>query len=354
MIKELVGINYATIIMLICLFVFLLTNDYFDARTHKLFFLSDILLLCLVTVDSVEYWTASLDHFVSARVWMSAIGYSLRPLIIYVVILLLGNARGRKYYWLVIPLIINTAIAFSAFFTDIAYSYSLDNLFVRGPIGYFAFITSGFYEIALLACTVKMYRSVRTSECVIAAVVTITFVVSSTIESVWKIEGLINASGAVALTFYYLYLNTQQFKRDSLTNVLNRRCFYMDAEKRLSELSAVLSVDLNDLKKWNDKFGHDKGDEAICTLVSCAEAALTPNSFLYRVGGDEFMILCFHQEASVTQKMKEQISDNMKKTPYNCAIGLALFEEGDSFESLCQKADEAMYQEKIRIKGSAR
>lgn len=354
MLKELISVDYATVLMNICLLVFLFTNDYFELRIRRLFCMSSILLLCLALADSLEFWTASLDHFIPLRTLMSAIGYSVRPLILYLVILLLGNARGKKYHWITIPLVINTIIAFSAFFTDYAYSYTTDNEFVRGPIGYFAFVTSAFYEIVLLVCTVKKYRSVRISECVISVVVTFMFIISTLLETGWKMEGVINTSGSIALTFYYLYLNTQQFKRDSLTNALNRRCFYMDAQKRMGELSALMSIDLNDLKKWNDEYGHDKGDEAIRSLVDCVEEALTSNSFLYRVGGDEFMVLCFNQNADVTEKLKKTIKENMAKTPYKCAIGLAHFEQGDTFEDLCVKADQSMYEDKIAMKGSAR
>ena len=46
-----------------------------------------------------------------------------------------------------------------------------------------------------------------------------------------------------------------------MTKALNRRCFFLDAEKHAASLSAVLSIDVNDLKQWNDGHGHAKGDE---------------------------------------------------------------------------------------------
>lgn len=350
MFKELVEIDYATIVTLICLLVFIFTNDYFAKRIRSLFLVASLMLLCLVVVDSVEYWTASLNYLTPVRILMSAIGYSLRPIIIYVVILLLGNDWKNKRFWLVFPLVLNTIIAFSAFFTDIAYSYTADNQFVRGPIGYFAFVTSGFYETLLIIFTVKLYKSVRISECIISAVVVCIFLISTVMESVWKYEGVINVSGAVSLTFYYLYLNTQQFKRDPLTNALNRRCFYRDVENHINELSAVLSIDLNDLKKWNDQHGHNKGDEAICTLVSRVEDVLAPNCFLYRVGGDEFMVLCFHQTLDVVNTLKKQIKENMEKTSFSCAVGVAYRQERDDFARLCSRADQMMYEDKKKMK----
>ena len=350
MIKELIQVNYASLIIMISLFVFILTNDYFVQRIRVLFLISCGLFLLLMAADSVEYWCASLKTFTPLRTLMSAIGYSLRPLIIYVVILLLRREKSKKNIWLIIPLVINTMIAFSAFFTDIAYSYTMENEFVRGPIGYFAFVTSGFYQIVLLIYTINLYKSTKKSETVISVVIMLTFIASTVMESVWHFEGVINTSGMVALTFYYLYLNTQQFKRDVMTNALNRRCFFMDAEKRMSNLSAVLSIDLNDLKMWNDEYGHAKGDDAICTMVQCVDSVLPVNCFLYRVGGDEFMILCFNQESSTVEKLKNKIQENISKTPYSCAIGVAYNDGKTDFNKICSRADKSMYEDKKRMK----
>lgn len=351
MLKELVEMNYAAVASLLCLLVFIMTNNYFQKRIRTLFLVACAFLLCLVFVDSIEYWTASFHTLSPLRIWMSAIGYSIRPAILFMVILLvLGNKWREKLLWLSLPLLLNTMIAFSAPFTDVAYSYTPDNQFVRGPIGYFAFVTSAFYEIVLLVATVKMYRSVKLTETVISVVVIFLFIISTIMEAVWKFEGVINTSGAVAMTFYYIYLNTQQLKRDSLTNALNRRCFYLDAEKNMANLSALMSIDLNDLKKWNDQHGHAKGDEAICTMVQCIEKALLPNCFLYRVGGDEFIILCFNQERAMVEQSFQKIKEKMAGTPFSCAIGVAYRDENSDLNKMCLQADQAMYEDKMRMK----
>ena len=353
MFKELVEINYATVASMFCLLIFIITNNYFNKRVRVLYLMACIMVLCLAMADSIEYWTATFDTLSPLRIWMSAIGYSIRPAIVYVVILLLmGKQSDKMILWFSFPLIINTMIAFSALFTDIAYSYTVDNQFVRGPIGYFAFVTSGFYEIMLIVCTVKMNKFVRISETVISVAVVIIFVLSTVMESVWKYKGVINTSGAIAMTFYYLYLNTQQFKRDPMTNVLNRRCFYLDLEKHAANISAVLSIDLNDLKKWNDKYGHVKGDEAISTIVDCIEEVIPKNCFLYRVGGDEFVILCFNQKKANIEQFVKQMKEKILKTPFSCAIGV-VYQDGDmDCNEMYLQADKAMYEDKARMKES--
>lgn len=350
MLHQLIQLNFGTVILMICLLIFIMTNNYFDKRIKILFGASCMLVLCLVVADSVEYWTSTLPELTVLRIWMSAIGYSLRPAIIFVVILIMLRRHKQKLIWLTIPLIINTFLAFSALYTDIAYSYSPDNEFIRGPLGYFAFVTSGFYALVLLLCTLKQYKSIHFSETFITIAVVCTFVISTVMESVWKYDGVINTTGATALVFYYLYLNTQQFKRDSMTKTLNRRCFYLDAQKNISNLSAVMSIDLNNLKQWNDENGHAKGDDAICTLANCVQTVLPRNCFLYRTGGDEFMILCFHKKESQVKQLLVNIKAEVSKTPYSCAIGIAYNENQIDFDKLCSEADKAMYEDKFNIK----
>ena len=128
----------------------------------------------------------------------------------------------------------------------------------------------------------------------------------------------------------------------------------MDAEKNKSNLSAILSIDLNDLKKWNDEYGHAKGDEAICTMVCCVETVLPPNCYLYRVGGDEFMILCFNQQKETIKQLKNKIKENLSQTPFSCAIGIAYNDNMIDFNKMCSQADESMYEDKKLIKQTTR
>lgn len=349
MVKELIMMDHAAVMLTICLLIFIVTNNYFHKRVRSLFLVSCILVLVLVAVDSVEYWTASLDHLSALRVWMSAIGYSLRPAIVYVVVRLM-SPQQKKADWLALPLVINAVIAFSALFTDVAYSYSPDNQFIRGPLGYFAFVTSGFYLVVLLIYTYKLYRLSNISEMYISIVVISMLAIAMTLESVAKCEGMINTMGAVTLVFYYLYLNTQQFKRDALTGALSRRSFYLDAEKNDVSLSAVISIDLNNLKHWNDEYGHAKGDDAIRTLADSLQRALQRNCYLYRTGGDEFMVLCFAKEEKEIEKMLSDMRAEMSKTTYACAIGAAYRTEGEKFQKLCSRADRQMYENKFRMK----
>lgn len=350
MIHYFVQLNYATIMLMICLLIFVNTNHICGKKVARMFSVAILMVFVLVTVDSIEFWCASLDHPTYLRILMSAIGYSLRPAIIFLVITFVWHGTKKWLRMWGIPLIVNMVIAFSAFFTDVAYAYDAENNFVRGPLGYSAFVASGIYLLLMMVVTVRLYRNGDHSESLITVVATVMTTISVALESMRGYDGLINLSGAVLLVFYYIYLLVQQFKRDALTGALNARSFYSDAEVRAKDLTAVISFDLNNLKKINDTQGHAQGDIAIRTVVNAIEAVLEDGCYLYRTGGDEFAVLCFGVSEQNVTAFVTHARENIAKTPYQCAIGVAFYHPGDSIGQICNMADHAMYENKRMLK----
>jgi len=82
---------------------------------------------------------------------------------------------------------------------------------------------------------------------------------------------------------------------DELTQLLNRRAY----ENKLSELSenplpddlVYMAIDLNELKKVNDRLGHAAGDELITGAATCITKAFSKFGSAYRTGGDEFQVI---------------------------------------------------------------
>lgn len=344
--------NFILIVNIVFLIVFLRTNTVFDKVVTRRFATSIALLLAVTVAENVEYAMSLRAEPSMVRVWMSIIGYTLRPLIIYVLILILKYPSVKQRLALAIPAMINGVIALTALFSDISFSYDVANEFVRGPLGFTPHICSGFYLCLILVFSAQFFKERNYMEAGIILAIVLTCGVATGLESVWKHQGLLRAASALSITFFYLYFCAQSFKRDALTKVLNRHCFYRDAEKYKDKIAAVLSIDLNNLKRINDSEGHAAGDAAIFMTAECARKCLIKGCFLYRTGGDEFMVLCPKHVASLSQlqTMIDAISEEMKKTPYRCSIGMAEYREGESFNALCARADEAMYQRKTEMK----
>lgn len=344
--------NFVITINILFLIVFLGTNTVFDKRITKRFLVSILILIATTVVENVDYALSFRETPTMLRTISHMLGYILRPYTIYVLILIL-RYETRKERWLVaLPAIINTVVELSALFCGLAFEFNEANQFVRGPLGYTPHICSGFYLVLILLLSAQFFKERNYMEAGIILTIVVTCVVATVLESIWDHEGLLRVASSLSITFFYLYFCAQSFKRDALTKVLNRHCFYRDAEKYKDKMIAVLSVDLNDLKKINDSEGHAAGDVAILTTAECIRKHLIKGCFLYRTGGDEFMVLCPKHAATPEQlqTMMRAVYEEMKTTPYRCAIGMAEYVAGETFDNLCARADEAMYLAKAEAK----
>ena len=155
--------------------------------------------------------------------------------------------------------------------------------------------------------------------------------------------------------------------RDALTNVHNKRAYDLkadqlnDAIKNGSTSFGVVMIDLNDLKKANDTFGHEKGDISIKTLCKILCVVFDPTP-VYRVGGDEFTVILegqAHEQAnSLLRSLKEKLTaicENDELEPWEritAAVGYADFDPDSDpdVDSVFQRADQLMYENKQTIK----
>ena len=350
MFQQFIYANYVTCLTILFMIVFLCTNTTFERKVTKLFMWPILFTIILIIVDSIESWTASLSYPTDLRVWMSAIGYTLRPLCILCVLEINVRDRKRKQWLLELPALINAIVAFSALFSNVAFSYSADNEFVRGPLGFTAYLVCGLYLLELVIVSAMYLKKKNYYESLIVFAIVAAAVLALILEVAFDFEGKVNATIVVSVTFYYMFFHTQTVKRDHLTRALNRRYFYMDLEKKREFITAIISVDLNNLKQINDTKGHSAGDEAICTVAKCVDECLPRDCQLYRVGGDEFVILCAKRERKELEKVILNIKKRMAETKYSCAIGMAMVNGRRDMDAVCADADKAMYQDKLLMK----
>ena len=106
--------------------IFVNVNPAFQRKVIRLFSIAISSVLCLVIVDSIEYWCATLPYPTTLRVAVSIIGYALRPInICFVIILSCGNRVSQKFKkFIALPGILNTLIASTALFSGVCFSYS--------------------------------------------------------------------------------------------------------------------------------------------------------------------------------------------------------------------------------------
>lgn len=350
MVFEIIQQNFVGVAITSFLILFILTNNNFEKRINRLFLISALCVMLLIVTETWEAQLTKLPYFSWLRIPLSAIGYSVRPLIPYLLTLMFHKQFMKKMFLLSMPLIINCIIAFSALFCDISFSYTADNQFIRGPLGYAPFITAAIYIVLLLTLTIKENRKGSLIETMIVSAIVLLAFLSTVMESVFGFRAIQNVSIATSITYYYLFLHSNSNNRDPLTGSLTRRKFYLDADKYRSSLTAVISIDLNNLKTLNDKYGHIEGDKALTTITQIIKGYMNNRASLYRIGGDEFIILCYKFSEEKVQNLINKIRADLEKTEYSCAIGYAMYENNEDLDKVCQCADNAMYENKRKMK----
>lgn len=350
MIFELVQDNFVAVSMTLFLILFIRTNNNFEKRTNQLFLAAASCVLILIIEEAWEAQLALGTVYSPLRVVLSSVGYGLRPMIPYFLVMIAKQYEKRKLLLFSIPIIFNTLVAFSALFCKVSFWYTPENEFARGPLGFTPFVVAGIYVVIMLVQTIVDCRRGGLMEAMIVSAIVLLAFLSTVLESMFHLRFIQNPSIATSITFYYLFLHSNRNNRDPLTTALTRRRFYFDAQKYRSVLTAVISLDLNNLKILNDRHGHKEGDKSLIAVTNIIKRYAGPRVSLYRTGGDEFMILCYKMNEEKVRELISAIEADLEKTPYRCAIGYAICSSHTDFESACQLADNSMYENKRIMK----
>lgn len=142
---------------------------------------------------------------------------------------------------------------------------------------------------------------------------------------------------------------------DVLTGLLNRRAF--DQNRRLAAGDALLVIDIDRFKAINDTYGHQRGDAALRHAARVIERAMAsrPGSQIYRLGGEEFAVLCEVRDeadmAALCEKMRAAMErssdsdDGFDMPELTISIG-AVMGTGQLMHVAFAEADSALYRAK--------
>ncbi len=150
----------------------------------------------------------------------------------------------------------------------------------------------------------------------------------------------------------------QQASTDPLTGALNRR--QMDIA--LGELvkrargrpvpASILLIDIDNFKQINDQHGHGAGDEVLTGIVKLITTRKRTVDSLYRIGGEEFLLLLQETSTAAASNVAEQLRALIEDSPFGrdlpvtISIGITECATGYTPEQWLKAADEAMYRAK--------
>ena len=149
-------------------------------------------------------------------------------------------------------------------------------------------------------------------------------------------------------------------EKDLLTGCYNRNAYHEDTSrcKKLTNL-LLFAFDLNNLKYYNDKFGHDCGDQYITDASHILRKIFSHYGKLYRIGGDEFCVLIDDHNTcdishliSCLRKEEDVYNASSRNIHLQIACGYAVFDSRTDadLDALQKRADQNMYENKKQLK----
>lgn len=148
---------------------------------------------------------------------------------------------------------------------------------------------------------------------------------------------------------------------DSLVNLPNRRGFLASLENLIARIEryggsgAMLFIDLDGLKRINDRFGHGAGDAALIEVAQLIVTTVRTSDCVGRIGGDEFAVLLERADELSAWQMalrivEEVVGDRFyvdgSCLPLSVAVGVSAIRPGDNPQSVLRRADKEMYRVK--------
>lgn len=157
---------------------------------------------------------------------------------------------------------------------------------------------------------------------------------------------------------------THLANHDPLTDLLNRRAFFEEAEREMSRSRrrrhpvSLMMIDADHFKQINDRFGHHTGDEALRRIAWACREDLRTDDVIGRSGGEEFAVLMPGADLTlahrVADRLRSRIADGLLDhpegdVPITVSIGVVECHPwGEAVADAMQRADAAMYMAKTQ------
>lgn len=156
---------------------------------------------------------------------------------------------------------------------------------------------------------------------------------------------------------------TQQLEEqtylDILTGTKNRKSYNEKIKEHISLFNryehkfSLLMLDIDNFKHVNDIYGHKIGDKVLIELVNIINSRIRKNDYLFRVGGEEFVIILpeidFKSAKLAAEDIRKTIENkltSLNNETVTVSIGLTIVEENDTEDLIFTRADKLLYRSK--------
>ena len=344
--------NYVMIFELIGLLIMLRISAHISARMKRLTIAVVVLLLVESALFRIEEWVGTFDTYTAARPILTSLIYSIYPVILVLVMRITTNKdlSRKSLFFVLIPHMIGMVLYFTSQWTKIIFWYAENNGYRTGPLYRLPYIIFGLYILIFLIHNITFFKKYSRFNRLVAIYIIAGSILGVIVYLIFDYSNEYNALFSSALVLYYLCIYIHMAKIDPLTQLLNRQSYYQDIDTLGDRITGVVSADMNELKYINDNLGHEAGDNALKTVSGVLWENCGKNGTVYRVGGDEFMILYTSASEDEIKAAVDVMKSRMAKTDFVCAFGYAMKARGEKIDDAIRESDARMYEDKAATK----
>ena len=344
-VTEYITKNWELIMILLGFTISLISTVFLEKKTIMRMYVLIVEVLTLSILVFAEFYLADKGLNRTVRAVLIAVRYSATPFLVAQIVYTIVH---RHRWYVFIPATVSAAINFISIPTGIVFRINEANKMVRGPLGLLPYVMVGVYG-AYLIYVMSRNSNKQTAERVPVLFFCLAFLSGLIMPFLIGSEysRLYCSTIAIAMFVYYVFSILQVTKKDPLTGLLNRQAYYSDISNDPEEITALVSIDMNGLKTINDTEGHEAGDKAISAIADCFFRAAKRRQTVYRIGGDEFVIVCRKVSEEEVIELTKRIHQLVDETSYSCSVGYGFSGDGKKpIDDLLRESDESMYFEK--------
>lgn len=325
------GLNWENILLIIFTHFLVVTDRAFSKKVRREFQLALFSCLLLTMLDQhFQYSTILVSPF---TVFAHAFEGFLRAFILCMLVYIASRRKKRDIYTYITLLPLVFVVVGLCFSTRV-----------------FCYIAIALYAVTLMVIIVRKHSRRDRADIAFAIFLSIMFALAIAAEGFIENKTIVNNCLSVITCVYYFFFVMRTYKKDRLTGLLLRHNLGFELEDNLDKAYDIVLIDVDNFKLINDKYGHDKGDEVLITIVDTTLKHLPGGCRMYRYGGDEFVIISRKVTTEKLISHLEDTNDELSASDLRMSYGVVRHEPGVPSEQVITEADKAMYENKRLIK----
>jgi diguanylate cyclase (GGDEF)-like protein len=340
--------------------VVLASRNYMASSRNRWYIYSALCLMLVILSELFAYFVDEVgaSHQIPYHRVANILGFSLSPVVCYFLLKFIIHAQHQRMHpVLFLPMVISACMSVLSYYTGWYFFVDEQNIYRRGPLFPLATSVMLFYYALCIYYLLKTLQRYEASDRPLLYCIFATPILGFIVQMVFPAVLTLWPSITLSLFLFYLFFLEQRYSIDTLTLLRNRSIFMrdlLDIQSAREASASIVVLDLNNLKKTNDTYGHKRGDELLIEAGNLIERSFRGVGTVYRVGGDEFAVISTIEDSEAVQRAlillqsHLALANSKREIPLSIAYGVARCESCiDNLFNTYIAADNAMYRNKM-------